>query len=190
MPALAADGARRRSRARCAPCCRTRSSASRRSCCPPCRRSWPARWSKHRPGTRGPACAAAAFSASSTTPGCTMARGRRIDLQHAVQILGVVDDQRLAHGLAALRAAGAARQDRHAFLGRDGDRAPRAASSLRGTTTPIGCDLVDRGVGRIAPAARGVEQDFARRAPCAAASRERAARRRRADLDRGTRGRS
>ena len=29
-------------RARCAPCCRRRSSASRRSCCRPCRRAWPA----------------------------------------------------------------------------------------------------------------------------------------------------
>ena len=47
--------------ARCAPCCRRRSSASRRSCCRPCRRASPARWSRRRPGTRGRAASARAF---------------------------------------------------------------------------------------------------------------------------------
>ena len=47
----------RRSRVRCGPCCRSGSSASRRSCCRPCRRSSPAPRSRRRPGTRGRAAA-------------------------------------------------------------------------------------------------------------------------------------
>jgi hypothetical protein len=49
----------------------------------------------------------------------------------------VVDDQRFADRLAALRAAGAARQDRHALRRSDRDGAARRFL-VRGTTMPIG----------------------------------------------------
>ena len=49
----------------------------------------------------------------------------QVDLQHPVEILGVVDDERLADRLAALGAAGAARQDRDARP-RPRWRSPRA----------------------------------------------------------------
>ena len=62
----------------------------------------------------------------------------RVDREHLVEVLRVVDDQRGADGLAALRGAGAARQDRHLLFLRRSASATCAASSVRGTTTPIG----------------------------------------------------
>ena len=84
---------------------------------------------------------------------------RKVDLQHAVEILGVVDDERFAHRLAALRAAGAARQDRDAFLHRDGDRRARRLFAA-GHNDADRLQLVDRGVGGIASAAGRVEHDL------------------------------
>ena len=101
------------------------------------------------------------FSSSSTMPGSTVqVRGCSIGLDEPVQVFAVVDDQRAAHGLAGLRGAAAARQQRHALL----------AGDLGGDAHVLGCprhhhadrlDLVDRGIGRIASTAEGVEQDLA-----------------------------
>ena len=123
---------RRRWRGRCAPCCRRRSSASRRSCCRPCRRASPARWWRRPPETTARARAAAR---SAHRAPCRAARRAMlrcgVDLEQAVEVLRVVDDQRRADGLAALRAAGAARQDRHARLGGDGECGARGLLGAR-----------------------------------------------------------
>ena len=69
----------------------------------------------------------------------------------------MVDHQRGANRLAALRAAGAARQYRRAFFGRNGDR---RACRFFGTWQDDAdrFDLVDRSVGGVATAARAVEK--------------------------------
>ena len=95
-------------------------------------------------------------------PGSTQAVAfAGIDLEQPVHVLAGVDDERGADGLAALRRAGAARQDRHA--GGDGDLG--GADGLVGRARHDDAerlDLVDRRVRRIAAAAPGVEQHFAR----------------------------
>jgi len=45
-----------------------------------------------------------------------------VERDHAVEMSADIDDQGLAHRLAALRRAGAARQHRHALFGGDFDR--------------------------------------------------------------------
>ena len=83
-----------------------------------------------------------------------------IDPKDTVQMRGAVEHQRLADRLAGLRGAAAARQHRHALLARDGhgrlDIGDRA-----GPHDSDGLDLVDGGVGRIAPALERVEQHLA-----------------------------
>ena len=86
--------------------------------------------------------------------------GLRVEVEDGVQVLADIDDQGPADGLSALRGAAA--------RGRTATPASRAiwmarttSSVVRGTTHADGLDLVVRGVGRIAPAAEGVEQDLA-----------------------------
>jgi hypothetical protein len=61
----------------------------------------------------------------------------RVVVEHAVEVLAVIDDQACADGLAALRAAGA-----RAACGTPSSRqisnAARTSSSLAGTSTPTG----------------------------------------------------
>ena len=88
--------------------------------------------------------------------------GIDIDLEHAAQVLGGVDDEPGAGRLPALARAGAARQHRHAELACDLER-DRDVVVLRRHEHADRHHLVDRGVGRI-PAARGrVEHHLARR---------------------------
>jgi hypothetical protein len=82
-----------------------------------------------------------------------------LHLQHLVEVLGVVDDQRLADRLAALRAAGAARQDRYSFVRRDGDSGARRLLAARHDHADR-LQLVDRRVGRVAAAACCIEQNL------------------------------
>jgi hypothetical protein len=81
------------------------------------------------------------------------------DLEHFVEVLRVVDDQGLAHCLPALRAAGAARQNRYPFVRCDRQSAACRLLGTRHDDTDR-LQLVDRGVGGIAPSACRVEQDF------------------------------
>jgi hypothetical protein len=83
-----------------------------------------------------------------------------IDLEHAIEVAAVVDDERLADGLPALRGAGAARQHRDALLDGDLHRDDRRVHGARDHHAHRR-HLVDRRVGRVARAARGVEQDLA-----------------------------
>jgi hypothetical protein len=87
-------------------------------------------------------------------------RARRIELDHLVQVLRMIDDQRRADRLTALRGAGAARQDRHARLERDLHRADRGGLGP-GNHHADRLDLVDRRVGGVPPATRAVEQNLA-----------------------------
>ncbi len=83
-----------------------------------------------------------------------------VQFDHIIQVLGYIDHQRLAHGLAALGGAAAARQDRHLFLGGNLDDADHVLFRARYDDTD-GLDLVDRGVGAVAPPAKGIKQDRA-----------------------------
>ena len=68
-------------------------------------------------GNHTPCGRSHALSASSTTPGSTVTVcASRVVVEHAVEVLAVVDDQRRADRLPALRAARAPRQQRHAEL--------------------------------------------------------------------------
>ena len=84
-----------------------------------------------------------------------------IDLEQPVHVLARVDDERGADGLAALRGAGAARQDRHAGGGGDLGRPDGFLGRARDHDAER-LDLVDRRVRRVPAAAPGVEQHFAR----------------------------
>ena len=102
-----------------------------------------------------------ALSWSSTTPGCTVTCGLvLVEAHDLAQMLGDVDDQRLAHGLAALRRAGAARHDGGLGVARDVDDQRQVGLVARHHHTHR-LDLVDRGVGRVAPARGLVEKDLA-----------------------------
>ena len=72
----------------------------------------------------------------------------------------MVDHQRGADRLAALRAAGPARQHRHALIAADRDRRADVVPRLRHEHAD-GHDLVDRRVGRVPSARSRVEQDLA-----------------------------
>jgi hypothetical protein len=76
------------------------------------------------------------------------------------QMLAVIDHERRADGLPALRAAGAASQHRHALLPADA-RAPRDIVDRFRHENADGLDLVDRRIGRIAAARCGIEQHVA-----------------------------
>ena len=84
----------------------------------------------------------------------------RVDLDHTAEMLGRIDHQRGADGLAALRGAAAAGQNRNPGLASDLQRHLHIVFGLRHHHADR-IDLVDRGVGRIAAPAGRVEQDFA-----------------------------
>ncbi len=83
------------------------------------------------------------------------------ELEDRVEILGGVDDQGLADGLAVLRRAAAAGQDRDFRFVADGDDPPEVVLGS-GDGHTDGFDLVGRGIGAVAAAREGIEQDFAR----------------------------
>mgnify|MGYP003694479725 CR=1 FL=1 len=113
-------------------------------------------------GNHRPCGRSCAFSASSTTPGLDHGGGAlAVDRDDAVEILRVVDDERRAHRLPALRAAGAARRGSGRLLPPRSASRSCASCSVLGSDHADGIDLVDRRVGRVAPAARGVEEHFA-----------------------------
>src|SRR5262252_2051787 len=87
-------------------------------------------------------------------------RALLVELDDAVEVFGVIDDERRADGLTALRSARAARQDRDAQFVRDPQRAERVLFGLWHDYAD-GLDLVDRRVGRVASAARAIEEHLA-----------------------------
>jgi hypothetical protein len=78
------------------------------------------------------------LSSSSTMPGSTTQRGSRRRDRECVRCFEQSTDQRLVHGLAALRGAAAARQHARALPHRPMAIARSASSMVRGTTTPTG----------------------------------------------------
>ncbi len=152
----------RRWRARCAPCCRSAASARRSCCWRSCRRRSRGRRWRRRRGRTGLSDLSALLSCSSTRPGCTRARRRSPCPRETtlVHVLGAIEHQGAAHGLAALRGAAAARQHRDAGLARDLQRRRHVLLVARHHHAD-GLDLVDRGIGAVAAAARGVEQHLA-----------------------------
>ena len=71
----------------------------------------------------------------------------------------MVDDERGTDRLAALRAARAARQYGHTHFAAHVERGPHVVVRARHQHAER-LDLVDRSIGRVAPARRGVEQEF------------------------------
>ncbi len=86
--------------------------------------------------------------------------GRLVVVRDLAQIFGAVQHQGGVHGLAALRGAAAARQDRDALLAGDLHGHPQVLLGARNHHADR-LDLVDRGVGRVAAAAERVEQHLA-----------------------------
>jgi hypothetical protein len=83
-----------------------------------------------------------------------------IERHHAVQVLAVVDDEPGTDGLPALRAAGATRNDRHPECRADLGRSAHVVVARRDEDRER-LHLVDRGIGRVARARRGVGHDGA-----------------------------
>ena len=84
-----------------------------------------------------------------------------VEREDAVQVLGKVDDDPVVDGLAALRGAAAARGDDPALVPGDRKRPQRLVHGP-GDHHAQGHDLVERGVGRVAAAVEGVEENVAR----------------------------
>ena len=82
-----------------------------------------------------------------------------IKLQNSIEILGDVDDQGLADGLAALRCSATTRQHRNTLLGRDFYRRFDVVRSLWDKDTDR-LNLVDRRICAVTAAAKRIEQDF------------------------------
>ena len=85
---------------------------------------------------------------------------RDIDRDDPVHVPAAIEDEGAGHRLPALRGARPARQHRHAFLAGDRDRRRGILAPLRDDDAQR-LDLIDRRVGRIAPAAEPIEQDLA-----------------------------
>ena len=83
-----------------------------------------------------------------------------IKREEAVQVLGKVDDYAIVDGLAALRGAAAARGNDHALVPGDRKRPQRLVHGP-GNHHAEGQDLVERGIGRVAAAVEGVEENIA-----------------------------
>ena len=79
-------------------------------------------------------------------------------------MLGDIQHQGLAHGLAALRGAAAARQDGDFLVGRDLNGADDVLLAPRHHNAD-GFNLIDRGVGGISPARGTIEQHFTLQLP-------------------------
>jgi hypothetical protein len=82
-----------------------------------------------------------------------------IDGDDPVEILAAIDDEGPGHGLAALRGARTTRQYRHARLAGDRNRGGRVPAVPRHDDAQR-LDLIERGVGRVAPATERVEHDL------------------------------
>ena len=85
---------------------------------------------------------------------------RRLERPDLAQEFARVDDQRFAHGLAALGCPGAAGEQRHAVLGGDLDGREHIMACAR-HHHPDGLDLVHRCIRAVAASAERVEEDFA-----------------------------
>ena len=83
-----------------------------------------------------------------------------VEREEAVQVLGEVDDDPLVDGLAALRGPAAARGDDQALVPGDRKRPQRLVHGP-GNHHAQGQDLVERGIGRVAAAVEGVEENIA-----------------------------
>ena len=83
-----------------------------------------------------------------------------VEGQDAAERLAVVDHQRIADRLPALRRSRAAGQDRRAEIAGDGKRGAHVVLVARDDDADR-IDLVDRRVGRVASARRSIEQDVA-----------------------------
>ena len=83
-----------------------------------------------------------------------------VEREDAVQVFREIDDDAVIDGLAALRGAAAARGDDPPRIARDRERPQRLVHGA-GHHHARRHDLVERGVGRIAAAAEGVEQHLA-----------------------------
>ena len=83
-----------------------------------------------------------------------------IEREHAVQVPAVVDHERRANGLAALRTGAATREHRHAEFAADVEGGAHVVVRPRDQHADR-LDLVDRRVGRIAAAGSAVEADLA-----------------------------
>jgi len=81
-----------------------------------------------------------------------------VEADDLAQVLRHVEDQRLAHRLAALRGAGAARQDRRAGVARDVERGREVGLVARDDDADR-LDLVDGGVGGVEHAVVPPEAD-------------------------------
>ncbi len=81
----------------------------------------------------------------------------RVEVEHAVEVLAVIDHQRRADGLPALRAARAARQHRHLQVAAHRKRRTHVVHRARHEHAD-GLDLVDRRIRRVPSARSGVEQ--------------------------------
>ena len=84
-----------------------------------------------------------------------------VERDDAVQVLGEIDDDALIDRLAALRGAAAARGDDPALVAGDRERPQRLVHGP-GHHDAKRHDLVERGVGRVAAAVEGVEENIAR----------------------------
>ncbi len=108
-------------------------------------------------GNHSPCGLSARLRSSSTMPGSTRAApAGHVEVKHARQVLGAVDDDGLVHRLAGLRGAAAARQHAHALGAANPDRAFGFFYRARDDHAERH-DLVVRGVGRIAAAGEAVE---------------------------------
>ena len=101
-----------------------------------------------------------ALSWSSTTPGWTVTSARFLSKPTTSRMYLRRRRPAPAHRLAALRGAGAARQDRGLGVARHVER-QREVGLVARQHDADRLDLVDRGVGRIAAARGGVEKDVA-----------------------------
>jgi len=81
-----------------------------------------------------------------------------IDRDNPVHMLAAIEDEGAGDCLPALRGAAAARQDRDPFLARDRHRRGDILAALRHDDAH-GLDLIDRRIGRVAPAAERIEED-------------------------------
>ncbi len=84
----------------------------------------------------------------------------RVQIEHAVQVLGEIDHQPGADRLAGLRGAAAACHDRHARRARNPERRLDVGVGP-GDHDADRLDLVDRGVSAVAAPIEGLEPDLA-----------------------------
>ena len=84
----------------------------------------------------------------------------KVKIDHIAKPSTVVDDQCFANSLAALTRTSSTRQHGCTEITRDIQRAQHIGLIAR-HDHPSGCDLVDRGIGRVTPAACRIKQHVA-----------------------------